>query len=298
MLVRTVSSFAAILFCLLPAISHAQEIGPPAPAEASSSPASSKEDPVDKICSTIEKEAANNELPADFLKRVIWQESKFDPNAISRAGAQGIAQFMPNTAAGRGLIDPFDVPSALRESASYLKELLKTFGNLGLAAAAYNAGPSRLSRWIANHTYLPRETFAYVEIITGHPVSEWAGPKPPEWNSVDIPNAPPCKQLITTMTAKAPSPREIQVLSAPRTIWKVILSPNWESGSPLAVYEQYRRRFSALLEDRQPFIFRTKVVRGAEPQFTIGVGVATPRAAQVLCMKIQAAGGTCVMSGS
>src|ERR1700730_1595281 len=85
---------------------------------------------------------AGNDLPEEFFTRLIWQESRFDPAAVSPAGAQGIAQFMPQTAAMRGLTNAFEPLQALRESASYLRELRLTFrGNLGLATAAYNAGP-------------------------------------------------------------------------------------------------------------------------------------------------------------
>ena len=83
-----------------------------------------------------------------FLHKLIRQESGFDRTAISPAGAQGIAQFMPATAATRGLDDPFDPKKAIPEAAHYLSDLRKQFGNLGLAAAAYNAGPDRLRRWL------------------------------------------------------------------------------------------------------------------------------------------------------
>ena len=98
---------------------------------------------VDEICRTLAQAAADNDLPEEFFTRLIWQESRFDPKAVSPMGAQGIAQFMPATAAMRGLVNAFEPLQALRESASYLSELRTTFhGNLGLAAAAYNAGPA------------------------------------------------------------------------------------------------------------------------------------------------------------
>jgi soluble lytic murein transglycosylase-like protein len=98
--------------------------------------------------------AAANGLPFEFLARVIWQESRFRPDAvapITRTGqrAQGIAQFMPVTAAERFLHDPFDPVQALPKSAQFLRELRAQFGNLGLAAAAYNAGPQRVRDWLA-----------------------------------------------------------------------------------------------------------------------------------------------------
>src|SRR5262249_38968099 len=91
------------------------------------------------LCQSLATAAADNGLPVDFFARLIWQESRFKADAISRAGAQGVAQFMPGTAKLRGLEDPFDVPTAIASSAALLRDLHKQFGNLGLAAAAYNA---------------------------------------------------------------------------------------------------------------------------------------------------------------
>src|SRR5205814_6611619 len=64
--------------------------------------------------------------------------------AVSPKGAEGIAQFMPGTAAERGLANPFDPEQAIPHAARFLAELKRRFGNLGMAAAAYNAGPARV----------------------------------------------------------------------------------------------------------------------------------------------------------
>src|SRR5439155_112726 len=97
-----------------------------------------------RICDVLAAAAVENDLPVDFFARLIWQESRFDPTAVSRAGAQGVAQFMPATASARGLADPFDPIEAIAHSAKLLRDLRREFGNLGLAAAAYNAGPGRV----------------------------------------------------------------------------------------------------------------------------------------------------------
>src|SRR3954471_9759494 len=147
----------------------------PKPAEATVSPAPTESEPQkqlqvsrDGICQMIESAANGEALPFEFLARLIWQESKFNPQAVSPAGAQGIAQFMPRVATGRGLANPFEPAAALHESAEFLRELRDRFGNLGLAAAAYNAGPKRVQDWLAKRSVLPRETQQYVHIITGH----------------------------------------------------------------------------------------------------------------------------------
>jgi hypothetical protein len=131
--------------------------------------------PANTSCDTLNSAAATHGLPLEFFARLIRQESNFDPKSVSRAGAQGIAQFMPGTARWRGLSDPFEPTEALYESARWLSELRNQFGNLGLAAAAYNAGPRRVRDWIAGRGQLPRETRAYVRIITGRAAESWVG---------------------------------------------------------------------------------------------------------------------------
>src|SRR6267143_1601596 len=131
------------------------------------------------MCLMIESAARANDLPLEFFARVIWQESGFQSDAVgpvTRSGqrAQGIAQFMPGTANERRLLDPFDPVQALPKSAEFLSELRHQFGNLGLAAAAYNAGPRRVQEWLAGTGPMPQETRNYVVAITGSTVEEWA----------------------------------------------------------------------------------------------------------------------------
>ena len=137
------------------------------------------------MCLMIESAARANGLPLEFFARVIWQESRFQSDAVgpvTRSGqrAQGIAQFMPGTASERRLLDPFDPVQALPKSAEFLSELREQFGNLGLAAAAYNAGPGRVAAWLSSHRPLPGETRNYVAIVTGWTADEWASTNPPK----------------------------------------------------------------------------------------------------------------------
>ncbi len=118
--------------------------------------------------------AAANGLPGDFFLRLLRQESGLNPNAVSPVGALGIAQFMPGTAAERGLRNPFDPLEAIPKSAELLREHRVRFGNLGLAAAAYNAGPQRVRSWLEGRSGMPTETRDYVVRITGRTVEEWA----------------------------------------------------------------------------------------------------------------------------
>jgi len=132
---------------------------------------------IDLLCDTLAASAQQSGLPASFFANLIWQESRFVFRAVSPAGALGIAQFMPRTAASVGLTNPFDPLMALPASARLLGSLFQRFGNLGLAAAAYNAGEARVSNWLSNKSGLPQETRNYVLTITGLPVEHWKDAK-------------------------------------------------------------------------------------------------------------------------
>jgi Transglycosylase SLT domain len=144
------------------------------------------------VCDALGKSASDHRIPRAFFARLIWQESRFNPQAVSPAGARGIAQFMPATARQRGLEDPFDPGEAIRKSAELLGDLAKQFGNVGLAAAAYNAGPNRTKAWLAGRKPLPAETKTYVRKITGHSPEEWNGTK--SWQPPRR-VAAPCEQM-------------------------------------------------------------------------------------------------------
>ena len=126
------------------------------------------------ICQTIGAAAGETGLPMGFLARLLWTESGFHSAATSPAGAEGVAQFMPQTAALRGLADPRDPIQAIQHAARLLVDLDREFGNLGLAAAAYNAGAARVEKWLRGLSSLPVETRLYVLAITGRAPEDWA----------------------------------------------------------------------------------------------------------------------------
>jgi hypothetical protein len=262
--------------------------------EAASNPRPS----VDEICRTLAQAAADNDLPEEFFTRLIWQESRFDPMAVSPAGAQGIAQFMPQTAAMRGLINAFEPLEALRESASYLSELRTTFrGNLGLAAAAYNAGPGQVEAWLAGRRALPGETQAYVLIVTGYAAQAWASKTPPQVTSAKAEASSAtigerCVELAKLMIER---PRRRPPLSSDPAWgpWGVQLAGNWSEGRVLASYERLRRKYDAVLGDRLPLVMPAR--RRAPANFLLRVSESSRSAADALCAKLRAAGGACVV---
>lgn len=162
------------------------------------------------LCHTLASAAQANGLPTGFFARLIWQESKFQQRIVSHAGAQGVAQFMPAVAAERGLDNPFDPLAALPHSARFLKEHVKFFGNLGLAAAAYNAGTSRVMNWLARRGKLPEETRNYVKIITGHPAERWI--KADEIAlATELPQRAPCDGVADLSRSAEPTLVAVQI---------------------------------------------------------------------------------------
>lgn len=113
--------------------------------------------------SHIESAAARYGLDPNLLTALVWTESAFRPDAVSPAGAIGLGQLMPGTAAGLG-VDPNDPVANLDGAARYLRQQLDRFGSVDLALAAYNAGPGRVERsgGIPNIA----ETQAYVRIVS------------------------------------------------------------------------------------------------------------------------------------
>lgn len=160
--------------------------------------------PKELVCETLAAAAASNDVPAPFFIRLIWRESGFNQNAVSPVGAQGVAQFMPATAAQHRLADPFDPLQALQASARMLRNLIQQFGNVGLAAAAYNAGPGRVSNWLAGKNgKLPQETRDYVQNITGKAPEHWR--KVMAAAPIRIPAAAPCQREAGLLAANGPA---------------------------------------------------------------------------------------------
>ena len=248
------------------------------------------------ICRTLADAATDNGLPLEFFTRLIWQESRFNPGAVSPKGAQGIAQFMPSTASWRGLADPFEPLAALRELASYLRELRTTFrGNLGLASAAYNAGPGRVEAWLAGRRSLPDETRDYVRLVTGHPVEAWASPSPPTWQGSHIPKANGCDE-IAKLFAASTRPRPILASSPAWGPWGVQLTANWSEGQVLATYERLRRTYDMVLGDRMPLVLRGSLPgRRVATRYIVRISEKSRMAADALCARLRAAGGACAV---
>jgi len=305
---------ASVIVVLLlgPATRAAAEDGAPASTDAADprveeraappeKPDARESDTRESICLIVEAAARDANLPLEFFARVIWQESRFQADAVgpmTRSGeqAQGIAQFMPGTASERGLLNPFNPVQALPKSAEFLNELRNQFGNLGLAAAAYNAGPRRIQEWLAGTGPMPEQTRNYVYAITGSTVDAWAkagstGKGPP--------SGPPtsCRDLMALLK-RAPNPfvaeLEQHVELAAAKIWGVQLAAGFDRNRALAMYSRAVTRLSAVIGDRDPSLLSSVVrSRGTRAFYQVRIGADTRPEADDLCNRIRKAGGAC-----
>jgi hypothetical protein len=253
------------------------------------------------LCLMIESAAKESGLPLEFFARVIWQESRFQSDAVgppTRHGgrAQGIAQFMPGTASERRLLDPFDPVQALPKSAEYLSELRQQFGNLGLAAAAYNAGPRRVQEWLAGSGPLPQETRHYVAAITGTTVDDWAAAGSHDKLAAPGPNTS-CRDLMALLK-RAPNAfvaeLEQHIKLAGAKLWGVQLAAGFNRDQALAMYARAMKRLSAVIGDQDPSLLQAVMRnRGSRTFYQVRIGADTRPEADSLCDRIRHAGGAC-----
>ena len=247
-------------------------------------------------CRTIERSAQTARLPVEFVTRIIWRESSFRPGVVSRAGAEGIAQFMPSTAQARGLADPFDPEQAIPKAARYLADLRQRFGNIGVAAAAYNAGEARVSNWLRGQGGLPNETRAYVRFVTGRSPEEWigSGSSNAAGAPVTIEAAEPQSCLVVTAELRRDGGGGA-VAAEIWAPWGVQLAGNFSKGLALAAFDRARARYAAVVGDARPMIIgRLLRSRGTRPFYQVRLPAPSRAVAEQLCGRIQAAGGACV----
>jgi hypothetical protein len=272
-------------------------------AEPQKAPTATDTNTREAMCLMIESAAKAQDLPLEFFARVIWQESRFQSDAVgpvTRSGqrAQGIAQFMPGTAEERRLLNPFDPVQALPKSAEFLSELRSQFGNLGLAAAAYNAGPRRVREWLDGKGSMPQETRSYVLAITGSTIDDWAaageGSKTPD----RLPTSS-CRELMALLQ-RAPNPFVTQLAQHVKLgadlPWGVQLAAGFNRDRALVSYARAMARLNAVIGDRDPSLlsslFRS---RGTRTFYQVRIGTDTRAAADDLCGRIRHAGQACLV---
>lgn len=119
-------------------------------------PASAPRGEIDRL---IAVNAAAYRVDPALVAAIVAHESAFDSRATSPAGAAGLMQLMPATAAALGVDDPYDPQQNLRGGTRYLRELLDRFPNIELAVAAYNAGPAAVERFGGVPPYAQTRTY-------------------------------------------------------------------------------------------------------------------------------------------
>lgn len=245
-------------------------------------------------CTAIARFSSRERLPAGYFARLIWQESRFDPYALSVAGAQGIAQFMPSTARLRGLVNSFDPAEALSKSAAYLRFLADKYGNLGLAAAAYNGGEGRITRYVDAGGSLPSETRYYVEIITGLPVEAWQQ-EPPPAPDFRLSKTKPFVEACVTMAETQATPR----LDRPPSRWHpwgVMLAQNFSQAVAIRSFERVKAAHPKILGDEKLMLLLARNPNfGPRLRHYAMIGRDTREEAEKLCARLQAAGGACIV---
>ena len=283
-----------LLLCPLPAHSDDVENGIAAAAEVAAGPKPF----VDTVCPLMQQQADARGLPAMFFVRLIWKESRFNPGAVSPKGAQGIAQFMPGTASDRGLDDPFEPKSAIVHSASLLADLKSEFGNVGLAAAAYNAGAERVRAWLDGRSKLPAETIGYVSFVTGRDAEEW------KLAETELPDAlkTPAEDVVEFLPqARASrgarglrdraSDRERCVAAVGYSGVDVVLQ-----GAGAVEFARLQRRYATVLSEREPFVLPERnLSRGRRALYMVQIGADARDDALKLCAELRARGGACIV---
>jgi hypothetical protein len=253
---------------------------------------------VDIVCPIMQEEAEARGLPPMFFVRLIWKESRFNPQAVSPKGAQGIAQFMPGTAEMRGLDDPFEPRAAIMHSASLLADLRAEFGNVGLAAAAYNAGAERVRSWLAGRGGLPWETVSFVRFVTGRAAEEWKLTETDLPEAIKTPTEPAqesCRKLAP-LVVRAVYETEPLTASGAWRPWGAHVSTSFSKAKALAWFGRLKRRHAKVLAEAEPFVLpQRNLSRGRRFLYMVQIGAGSRKEAVTLCKRLRADGGACIV---
>jgi hypothetical protein len=292
-MLQTIRAALVVVPLMLAAAAAAGERAGPS-SVAAQSPAAT-----DSLCLLIESAASANGLPPEYFVRLIWQESRFKADAIGPATrngqrASGIAQFMPGTAAERGLLDPLDPIAALPKSAEFLRDLRGEFGNLGLAAAAYNAGSRRVHDWLAGTGGLPAQTRDYVVAITGRTAEDWRNAKDGNWAAPSS-----CPDLVAGLK-RAPggfvAELEQRISTGMARAWGVELAAGFSRERVLKTYATLETRYRALLAGTDAIILHGRFrSRGTRDFYQVRIGAQTRSEAGGVCARLHAAGAACLV---
>lgn len=291
---------AVILFALAAATSPLGNAAPARPAKAGP-PAVAAPLPVREasfaadVCRLIENRSRWRGIDVHFIARLIHAESRFSPDAVSPAGAQGIAQFIPSTARLRKLDDPFDPAAALTASIDYLSELQTTFGNLGLAAVAYNAGEGAARRFAAGGG-IPWETETYVLAITGRPAADWRDPAARH----DIPRIDAQQPFAKACPGHVARPGRVRIAApasaGPRQPWGAQVAEHFSQAVALRIYQRLKGRFPQSVGTPDPMLVPVRNrSMGTRTRHAARIGAASQVQARRICQALAARAIACMV---
>lgn len=249
---------------------------------------------VPDVCRAIQLASAQHGIDPHFLARLLWKESLFEAGAISPAGAQGIAQFMPGTADIVGLDDPFNPAKAIDVSARYLRKLTDGFGNIGLAAVAYNGGENRAARYKQQGGRLPWETQDYVEAITGHSADVWRL-EPPTAAALDL-RLDKDKEFFPACVTLAAN-RTIREFQTPQRAWPwgVIVASHPSRAGVNQQITRLNRQLRPILGGKRVNYLQRRLSGSARRVYTAQIGYESRNEAMAFCNRLKSLGGRCLV---
>jgi soluble lytic murein transglycosylase-like protein len=247
---------------------------------------------VGRICDLIDVHARLNGLPRDFLARLIWKESRFDPSAVSPVGAEGVAQFMPGTAAMRGLSNAFDIEQAIPAAAVYLAEMAAGFGNLGLAAAAYNSGETRVGRWLSSGGFLPLETEEYVLDILGEPADAFTDRA---HQATVRPLDPKLGFDAACRSMRRIAADTIAMATVHTKPWGVQVAGNYRRSAAVRQWQRLAPRLRAIVGAEDAVVSRVRTGHGRRGIYAVRIGAGDRAEANRICAALRNSGGSCVV---
>lgn len=200
---------------------------------------------------------------------------------------------MPETGRLQGLGNAFDPAEALARSAAYLAWLDEKFGNLGLAAAAYNAGEGRLTRVTRAGGFVPYETRDYVSIITGQSIEHWLSGTAP---SVDYTLAPGKSFYDACLEMARARPMPQMLASADWQPWGVLLAQDFSQAIAIRRFERVKAAHPKILgAEKLMLLMARNPSFGPRLRHFAMIGRESRADAEALCTRLQAAGGACIV---
>jgi hypothetical protein len=179
-----------------------------------------------------------------------------------------------------------------------LADLKAEFGNVGFAAAAYNAGAERVRSWLEGRSGLPAETEGYVFFVTGRAADEWklqetTLPESLQAKPEDVVES--CRKLAP-LVVRAVYETEPLTASGAWRPWGAQISTSFSKARALAQFSRARARYANVLADREPFVLPERnLSRGRRAMYMVQIGADSRDDASKLCEELRRKGGACIV---